>query len=152
MTEYMAGVFVLSGFFSLLGHISYKSQLDGVRKFALGLLLFFVTASPLIKLLGGLSDLEISDIIPDTGSITDGDTAIYEEAFSDGIASLISEKFEIKRSDIRVLTEGFDISGWRCEKIRVILSGSGLFADYHRIEDYINGLEIGECEAEIEIG
>ncbi len=152
MTEYMTGVFVASGFFSLLGHLSYRSSLDGVRRFALGLILFFITASPAIELIGSLAELDISELIPDAGADIEEDRGIYEESFREGIASAVAEKFGLNRKDIRVITEGFSSSEWRCGKIRIVLSGGGALADYHAVEDYVNRLNIGECEAEIEIG
>ncbi len=152
MKEYMTGVFLASAIISLLNHISYRSALDGVRKFAMGLILLSVTASPLLIALDSFANFDPESIIPDIEDMTEGDDELYEKAFREGIASAVAEKFDLRREDIRVLTEGFSPSVWQCEKIRVILSGLSVLSDYHKIENYVNEIGIGECEVKIEIG
>ena len=148
----MISLFAVSSVLSLLSLISYKSSLDGVRKFAFGILLFSVASSPFINALSQLVSGDFKDIIP-PADIVDGDSEqILEEAFSLGIESSVCEKFGLKSGEVRVLIVGFVPEEWRAEKIRVILSGTAALSDYHEIESYINNMEIGECEAEIEIG
>ncbi|MBR3805936.1 MAG: hypothetical protein IKJ13_03770 [Clostridia bacterium] len=152
MNEYMISLFAVSSVLPLLSLISYKSRLDGVRKFAFGILLFSVASSPFINALSELISGDFSDIVPPE-DITDGDSEqIFEEAFSQGIKTSVCEKFGLKAGEVRVLIVGFVPEKWRAEKIRVILSGTAALSDYHEIERYINNMEIGECETEIEIG
>ncbi len=146
----MTGLFIASGLISLLSRLSYKSSLSGVHKFALGLILFSVAASPLLGALSDISNISLPIIPPNTEE-SDGGIGLYETAFADGIASAVSEKFELRRADVRVITEGFAAGEWRAEKIRIILSGGAVLADYHKIEKFIGELEIGECEVELEI-
>ncbi len=148
----MASVFLLSALLSLLNHISYKSALDGIKRFAFGLILITVSAAPFLSALSELGSFKLEILIPDMGETDGADSEIYELAFANGIRDAVAEKFELKASEVRVLVSGFSEKEWRCEKIRIILSGSAAFADYHKIEDYINKKEIGVCEAEIEIG
>lgn len=152
MKEYMISLFVVSAVLSLLSLLSYKSRLDGVRRFAFGVLLFSVAASPFIGALTKLVSDGIEDILP-PADITEGDAEeIFEESFCLGIKTAICEKFGLKAGDVRVLAEGFSKDEWHAERIRIILSGIAALSDYHEIERYINNMEIGECVAEIEIG
>lgn len=151
MREYMITLFAASATLSLLSHISYPSRLENVRRFAFGIILFSVVASPFFNALSNLVNGAEGLLPPDVGAGEAGDE-IFEESFRIGIRDSVCEKFELSRGDVRVLTEGFSCDGWRAEKIRIILSGKAALADYHEIERYINNMKIGECITEIEIG
>ena len=148
----MISVFAVSALLSLLSHLSYKSALDGARKFVFGLILLSVTVAPAVKAITGLSDFDVKDIISDKKSESADASELYEGAFCEGISNAVCEKFELKFSDVTVLIEGFSGSEWKCDNIRIILSGTAAFADSSGIERYINRLDIGDCEVEIEIG
>ncbi len=148
----MVSLFATSSVLSLLSLLSYKSRLDGVRRFAFGVLLFSVAAAPFMNALSELVSGGYEDIIPPAEIIEGDSEQIFEESFCLGIRNAVCEKFGLKSSDVRILVIGFTPEGWRAEKIRVILSGAAALSDDHEIERYINNMEIGECEAEIEIG
>ena len=40
----------------------------------------------------------------------------------------------------------------RAEKIKLTLLEGALWTDYQAVENYVNSLEIGKCEVDIEIG
>ena len=148
----MISLFATAATLSLLSRFSYSSRLDSVRRFAFGVLLFSVVASPFIKGLSELVSGGIDGILPPE-STTDGESQqIYEDSFCMGVRDAVCEKFKLKTGEVRVLAEEFSLSGWEAEKIRIILSGMAALSDYHEIEKYINNLEIGECVVEIEIG
>ena len=147
----MTSLFAVCAALSLLSRLSYPSKLDGVRKFAFGILIFSVVSAPLVSSFDSLRDFDIENFFPKEED-TEGREELFADAFAEGIEGAVCEKFGIRESEVRVLLEGFDKERWRAEKIRVILSGAAAFSDYHAIEKYVNGLEIGVCEVEIEIG
>ena len=147
----MTSLFAVCAALSLLSRLSYPSKLDGVRKFAFGILIFSVVSAPLVSSFESLRDFDIESFFPKEED-TEGREELFSDAFADGVGGAVCEKFGIRQSELRVLLEGFDKERWRAEKIRVILSGAAAFSDYHAIEKYVNSLEIGVCEVEIEIG
>ena len=151
MREYMTSVFAVSALLSILSLVAYRSSLESVRRLAFGMILLSVVAAPAVKGISELSGLDPDMLIPKFE--LDSDSAeLYETAFAEGVADAVCEKFELVRSEVRVLADGFSSEDWRARKIRVILSGRASLADVSGIERFINRLDIGECEVEIEIG
>lgn len=119
---------------------------------ALGIILLSVIITPIAD---GLIDFD-GEIpgkieIPD-GIGQEGIDSVIEEAFADGICSAVEEKFSLDRENIRVRLYGFDKDSLTADRIRVILSGGAALADYKAVEKYIDGLGVGDCEVEIELG
>lgn len=152
MKEYMISIFAASATLSLLSRLSYSSRLDGVRKFAFGILLFSVASSPFINGISNLLSGGVDEVLPPSDFSQEEADEIYEEAFCLGVKNAVCERFELKTGEVRVLSVNFSKEEWRAERIRVILSGKAALSDYREIEKYINNMGIGECEAEIEIG
>lgn len=152
MIEYMQAVFIVSAIFSLLGKISYKSALDSARRIGFGILFVFVITAPLFTMLGEISKTDIDKIFSDFESYEGADYAVAELSLEEGILKCISNEFNIKEENLVVMVENFDISKRRADRVRVILSGAAITADYNKIENYVESLEIGECDVEIEIG
>lgn len=150
MSEYAIGVFVISALSGLLSHLSYKGRGDP-SGIALAIVTLYVIISPIAVGLCELDFESVFDVDYDSGVIGGGYEEVAEEAFSDGILSLVAGEFSLSREDLRVEIRGFDFDEMRCEKIRVILSGRAVFSDYKGIEKYLNELDIGVCECEIEI-
>ena len=94
----------------------------------------------------------VFDVEYDSSIIGEGYEAVAEEAFSRGVASAVADEFSLDEKNLRVELYGFDFENMKAERIRVILSGRAALADYKGIEKYVNGLDIGVCECEIEIG
>ena len=145
-------IFVTSALLSLLSLISYRSSLEKTRTLIFGLILLSVVITPAVGAVRELSDLGTKELFPELDNTYDSSAELYEKAFAEGIATAVCERFELRGCDVRVLIEGFSGSEWRCDKIRIILSGRASFADTAGIERFIDRLDIGECEAEIEIG
>ena len=149
MSEYAIGVFVISAVVGICSHISYKGKSDP-SGLALAIILLYVVVSPIanIDVEGGqFTNTEYDPLI-----IGNGYEGIAEQAFADGILSAISSEFSLDSKNLRVELDGFDFEKMRAEKIRVILSGKAVVADNKGIEKYINNLDVGVCECEIEIG
>lgn len=148
----MISIFSASAFLSALSHISYSSRLESFRRFAFGVLLFFVVCNPVLSVFDGLGG-DFEDIFPQIPSADDtAGEEIFEKSFADGIKSAVCEKFSLKYDEVRVLCDGFSKEDYTAEKIRIILCGRAASSDYREIEKYINEMDIGECRVEIEIG
>lgn len=151
MTEYALSVFSILVVVGIGSLVCYGSA--GAEKQALWIIAAFVILSPIISALG---NIEISDIIYDLPSddpqLGDGYSAVVEEAFSDGVARAVADKFLLKEENIRVKLSGFDAKEMRAEKIKITLTGTAVMADRRGIENYVNSLNLGECKVEIEIG
>ena len=148
----MVSVFAVSATLSLLSHISYSSRMESVRRFAFGVLLFSVVASPV---LGGLLTFEgdLESLLPHMGGVEKEEgEQIFKDSFTEGIASALCQEFSINKEEIRVLAEGFSAADFSAERIRVVLSGGAVSKDYKEIEKYVNEMNIGECRVEIEFG
>lgn len=151
MSEYAIGVFVIclvGGVCLTLVHGSGRAE--GI---ALGVIILWVILSPIGESLSHFDPDSLSDLV--IGGEYEGDENIdlvIEEAFADGIVGAVAEKFSIDKEDIRVRLYGFDRDSLTAEKIRIILSGRAALADYKAVEKYIDEMNIGECEVEIEIG
>ncbi len=151
MSEYAIGVFVISALVGLLSHIAYKGKSDP-SGFALAIVLLYVVISPLADMVGEMDTDSFFGTDYDSSLVGDGYSGVAEQAFAEGIRSAVADEFSLDGENIRVELYGFDFERMRAERIRVILSGKAALADYKGIEKYINGLERGVCECEIEIG
>ena len=132
--------------------LSLAYGLGRAERRAIGIIVLSVILSPLYNI---PSDFDPNSLLSDT-RLPDGDNAqlgaVIEQAFADGIACGVAEKFSLNVEDIRIRIYGFDYEALRCDRIRIILSGRAALADYKAIEKYVNGMDIGECDVEIEIG
>ncbi|MBP3402173.1 MAG: hypothetical protein J6K85_03835 [Clostridia bacterium] len=148
MSEYAIGVFVISAVVGICSHIAYKGKSDPSR-LALAIILLCVVVSPIadMTLDGSFVSAEYDESI-----IGDGYEGVAEQAFGRGILSAVADEFSLDEDNLRVEIDGFDFDKMRAERIRVILSGRAALADNKSIEKYINGLDRGVCECEIEIG
>lgn len=151
MSDYAAlvfGICCIGGILSLLSYGQGRSE-----SLALGIITLFVIASPIVGAVGELDGESFLDFIetPDV-EIDLGYDTVLEDSFAEGIRLAVSEKFAINKDDIRVRVSGFDIQNMCAEKIRVVLSGKAALADYKAVKKYLEGLSIGECSVEIEIG
>ena len=151
MREYLISVFVICFLTGVLGRVSFSG--GEFEKTALLIITLFVIASPLTGLIGNFS---LDSVLPPEGEydgmLDEGYVEIAEQAFSDGIKRAIEEKFLLESDGVRVRVFGFDFNNMRAESIKVILSGKAATADYRRIKAYVDSLDVGECEVNIEIG
>ena len=151
MNEYALGVFailLLSGLLSLLFYGSGEAE-----KTAIGIIVAFAIISPIITVVGDIDIDKALDSLSGGSYETDADpSVIAEDAFADGIARAVADKFSLDKDNIRVKIIDFDMEKMRARQIKISLVGAAALADYRGIEGYVNGLGMGECRVEIEIG
>ncbi len=156
MAEYLGALIGVGAIVALCEHISYGGELDKNVKVALGIILLSSLVSPLVSALDGLSSFDIDSLFNKYGDDIAIEDSLYyktaEEAFCVGIERLLDEELGIEGEDIEVYTEGFDMTEMRAEKITIILSGKGAYADYRKIESRISSLGLGKCEVKLEFG
>lgn len=151
MSEYAISVFAIclvGGICLMLSHGQGKAE-----SLAVGIIILWVILSPLGESLsyfdpdGWLDGIEIPDYESESEL-----GAVIEDAFAKGIGRAVAERFSLDTENIRVRLYGFDKDNLRAEKIRIILSGRAALADYKAVEKYIDEMDLGECDVEIEIG
>ncbi len=152
MKEYALTVFLICLVCAVLTRVSFGGSED-VSKVALSVITLYVIISPLAS---GLKGFNIDSVLTPEWSYDvpseDGYVKVAEEAFADGVARAIEDKFSLKRETVKVRVFGFDFKRMSAEKIKIILSGISVTADHRAVLAYAEGLGIGECEVEIEIG
>ena len=151
MSEYLIGVFgicLVSGICMMLVYGQGRGE-----SLVIGIVVLWVLISPVLDSLVHFDfDKWIDSIeIPEYGDNSQIGSVI-EDAFAEGIARAVAEKFSIDEDSVRVRLYGFDQNKLCAENIRVILSGRAIMVDYKAVEKYINEMDIGECNVEIEVG
>lgn len=150
MNGYTLGVFIVCLVF---GSISLLSESEGKERLLTAILTLWLILSPLASLLSmGEGENILATLKPPESEVGEEYLIAVEEAFCEGIISLVAEEFELDRSDVRVSLSSFDARKMSAEKIRITLSGKAVIADYKAIEKRINELNLGEANVEIEIG
>ena len=131
--------------------LSYGSA-DSSR-LAIAIITIYVITAPLVS---AIKDADFEGVFREI-QVNEGDfgaeyEAYAESAFEQGICLAVAKEFSLDESNIEALASGFDFQKMRAERIKVILSGRAATGDYRLIEEYLNNLDIGECEVEIKIG
>lgn len=156
MTEYLYGLIAIGAVTFIAGLISYGGECDRTIKGALGVVLLSFIISPILTLFGSLSDIDFGGIFDYSDEDIKIEDSLYyktaEESFCVGIERLLSEELNIPSDDIEVYTEGFSLGEMRAKRITIILSGSGVYADYRRVINTIEREGLGECEVRLEFG
>lgn len=152
MKEYALTVFAICALCALLSRISFGGGED-VSKIALSVITLYVVISPIAS---GIKSIDADDLLPPEWSYDlpsdEGYIKVAEDAFANGIAKAIEDKFLLKRGSVTVRVFDFDFESMTAGKIRIILSDSSVTADHRAILAYAEGMGIGECEVKIEIG
>lgn len=151
MNGYGLSVFAIclvGGALTLLSHGSGRAE-----RVVIGIVTLYIIISPLAD---GLSDFDVDSWLESLQGegveVSPEYEEVLEQSFSDGIKNAVAERFSLDRENIRVRLSGFDAENMRSERILISLSGAAALADYKAVEKYIEGLDLGECELEIEIG
>ena len=151
MSQYYISIFAIclvGGVASLLSYGSGRAE-----KVAVGIVTLYVIVSPIVGYISEFdADKWLDSIKNEDTNISEEYSSVIEDAFGEGIALAISEEFSISKDDIRVRLYGFDSEKMQAEKIKIVLSGRASMSDYKAVERYIDSLNLGECDVEIEIG
>ena len=154
MGEYFVLVVVTSTVLGFFTFLSYSPLNDRLIKAAASLLLLYTVLLPTVnavKKLGSFIDSPVFDFSLD--GVSQGECeAVAQKAFIAGIHKLLFTKYEIDEADAEVVVYGFDFQTMRAEKIKILLWGKAIYADLRGIREYLNSLNLGECEVEIRIG
>ncbi len=150
MKEYMMTLFAVSLILGVLEALLYKPGGRGERA-AFAVLLAFSVLSPIEGLMHSGS-FDFPAFSPEEGEDVPAYEARAREAFEEGIASEISAAFGVKEEYVRVRAVNFSFAEMRAEKILVTLSFGAAGCDPERVKEYIEKLELGECEVGFEIG
>lgn len=146
----------MSAILGFTRYASYPDTSSKAAKFAASILLLYVAALPAGELVMGLADgrIDASGIIGSVSEIEENGeyTEVAKEALIEGISKLLFTEYGIKPENASVSIEGFDFKNMRCEKIKITLYDIGALADFRRIEEYISGSGLGECEVYLSIG
>ena len=151
MSEYAISVFAVC----LVGGIALMLTYGGgtSEKIAVGLITLSVIITPLADCLSDFNIEEwLNSIKAEVGDVGTEYGEVLEEAFAEGIVRAVADKFSLDKENIRVSLTGFDAERLWAQRIRITLSGRAALADYKAVENYVNTLEMGKCDVEIEIG
>lgn len=151
MTQYALGTFVILAISGILSLLSYGFGTS--EKIAVGIITAFIIISPILSAVRQVDASGLLDSITDSGYEPDKTPSLVaEKAFAEGIKSAISEKYTIDKDNIRVKITAFDMKAMMAGEIKIFLCGRAALADYRGIEEYVNGLGMGVCRVEIELG
>lgn len=150
MTEYFYSLMITALLVSVFSFVSYK---DGERasRFAFGVIM---TAAVLIPLIRIIPSVDFHGVIEEIKAEASGNP-IYsercEEAIENGIKKAVCEEFSFSEGSVAASLSGFDFENMRAEKINITLRGKAVFADLEKIEKYVAGLGLGDCEVSVEL-
>ena len=150
MSGYFYSLILIALLISVLSFIAYRES-EVATRFAFGVIM---TAAMLLQLADILPSIDIGGIIEDIKSEFEDDPLYSERseaAIESGIAEAVCEKFSLPKGSVTVTLSGFDFDNMRAENIRLTLSGGAIFSNLEKIEQYVTGLGLGECEVAVEI-
>lgn len=148
MSEYAVTVFLICVIAGVLGSISYGS--GKAEKIALGIIV-----------LGVVISLPIDSGFDLDGWLGSADTEmppgseygqVIEEAYAEGIARAVADRFSLQREDIYLRIDGFNVEDMSADRVRIVLSGRAIIADPDGIKNYVSEIIKGECSVEIKLG
>ncbi len=152
MSEYFASVVLISSLVAFFELFSYSGGEEKGEKLAVSVIMIYLIISPLLPIVEGLSDFDISEITSAGEELEDGAYLdVGEEAFREGIAKLLSEKWGLEKNKTVVTVVGFDFNQMKAERIIITLLSKGITVDFHEIEAYIEEAGLGECEVKYAI-
>ena len=147
--EYLFSALIICAAISVISYLSYSHGSEKSLRWVMAILLLYVLLLPISNFSMEILNLDFSSY-PSVDSIGENLTEEgAERAFSDGIRSLVAEKYDIAEKNVSVKLSGFDFNNMRAERVTVFLSGAGVLIDSRGLEEYLNRLGLGECEVEL---
>ena len=151
MNEYFISVFVICTVTGILGLLSYNNK-NGAERAALGIILLFVVLSPISEIITSFNSEDfdpeniLADMQPETGL-----SEALAAALCDGICRAVGEEFSLDDGELTATVYGFDVKNMKAEKIRILLTGRAALSDSKAIKEFVEKMEVGECEVRIEL-
>ena len=147
MSEYCFSIVLVSSLVAFAELISYSGGSEKGEKLAISAILAYLVICPLVPLLEGVRDFDISEITAGGDELSGGAyLEVGEDAFTLGIKKLLYEKWGLSESETAVAVSGFDFENMRAERIFITLLSGGFAVDFREIELYIERAGLGECE------
>ncbi len=142
MSEAATFVVTMCALVSLLSFIAYQKTDGRSVKLALGVILISSLISPVGEVISMISEInpEYEYGASDGGEMRE---KAIEDAFCEGVAEAVADKFSLDAKLISVSAVGFDADKMRCEVLRVRLYGVAALADGAGIERFL-----AECGAD----
>lgn len=151
MSEYAVSLFAICLVGGALLMLSYGQ--GRAESLAVGIITLSVILTPLADLVISADPEDfLNSLKGDVPQEELGAEGVIEDAFAEGIALAVAEKFSLDPDDIRVRLVRFDQQAMSAEGIVITLSGAAVIADYKAVEKYVNSLDLGVCNVQIEIG
>lgn len=148
MSEYFIYVISVLGTVAFCSFASYGGRCEKYTRFVLGAILLSALAVPTVRL---FSDLSFTDFSADSVAIGESYTAeVLEEAYTEGIARAVEERFELSRGTVSVSCEDFSQSSVSARIIYVKLEGDAAFSDVRGVRNYVSE-SFGECEVSVKL-
>jgi hypothetical protein len=89
--------------------------------------------------------------LPESGNVGEY-YYVTRDAVEGAISHAVADEFGLSDGNISVGLINFDFENMRSDTVVVTLSGKAVTADYKEIENFVNGLGIGRCRVDVEIG
>ena len=135
MREYLMLALSLAVISSLVG-LACHSSLSPTARVAVAIVTLAAMLSPFLEALNSFGE-GLPELAPSVPPPSGGYIEVSQEAFSDGIAQAIEERFSIKSGEVEVECIGFSFSTMRAQTVRLSLKGSALLVDYRELSSYV---------------
>ena len=154
--EYLGAVVVMSAILGLISYVSYPGGSEKTVRFAASVLLLYTAITPLLSFADKITSGDFGNFSEgfdiESPQIDDEYIKVAESAFKDGIFELLDSRFSVGKQNAEIFIFGFDFRNMKADKIKILLWGDGIVADFRGIESYITGAGLGECEVNVRIG
>lgn len=152
MSEYFTTVVLVSALVALFELFSYSGGEDKGERLAISVIMIYLIISPFVPIVESLKETDISDFFEEGAALSGGAyIEVGEDAFREGIAKLLSEKWGLSENQTVVTVTGFDFNTMKAEYIIITLLSKGATVDFHEIEAYIEEAGLGLCEVKYAI-
>ena len=154
MRDYFLTVVLAAAVIGILDFLSYPSKVKDAARIFTSVVLVHALLSPILVFAGEINDgMPSFDFDLSTETELDGTYEnVAKEAFEKGICKLLYTEYGLEEQSVEIYAEGFKLIDMRADRISVILSGKGALADHRGIEEYLDGLGLGDFEVRIRIG
>ena len=149
MKEYLFGCIILS-LITAIAVEGVPDSLESSVRSAVGVGLIVFAAIPLGNMVSDIITKKAPDLtVPETDSNAFHDAS--KEAYTEGVAALLSSLYSCPAEDFTVSVDGFDEEDLSVQIMHVTLSGKAVYLDYRELSEYIvSNLKVVKCDVQIE--